>query len=266
MGVPQGGGRADAGHPVFLDDVLVDRWFAELDRSARPIPQSLRDRWHRALLDAVREAREPRPASVAGRFAALDRYFTGVAAGIAAGLGTLPVSDGGDSDPVILAAGLLAGSAALQAAEGDRVEASVAGAAAAAVVDVAASGHGLADLIAEAGRSARQLRAHTLVGVALDALGRAVTPVGRPAGGTVYFVSLVLEPVTAADELDPFELDNVINALAFGCDWVPTRTGFRLYLQTDQPGPLLEALFSFGRVSELNIDAPSTDAADRDPA
>jgi hypothetical protein len=46
MGVPQGGGRAEAAHPVFLDDVLIDRWFAELARSARPIPQSLRDLFH----------------------------------------------------------------------------------------------------------------------------------------------------------------------------------------------------------------------------
>ena len=256
MGIPRSQIPGGAGRPIFLDDVLVDRWFAELDRSARPVPQSLRDRWHRSMLDAVREAREPQPAGMVGRFAVLDRYLTGVAAGIAAGLATSPVSDAGDSDPVILAAGLLAGSAALQASESDRIDASVAAAAAAAVVDVAASGHRLVDLILEAGRSARQLRAHTLVGVALDALGRAVAPAERPTSGAVFDISLVLEPATADLELDPFELDNVVNELAIGCDWVPTRTGFRLYLQTEEPGRLLEALISFGHVSELSIEAP----------
>jgi hypothetical protein len=242
--------------PIELGEDLVDAWFAALDRAGRPIPEVLRHRWHDEMLAAVREARTPPPPMAVGRFAALDRYFTGVASGVAAALGTSPASFGADSDAVVLAAGLLAGSAAVavsQTEPGDRAEASVAAAAATGAVDRAAGAGELGPVILEAVRAAGQVRRHTMVGIALQALGRAIAP-PVPATGTVFDVQLVLDPVVPGADLDLFALDDVVGDLALACDWVPTPAGFRLLIRTERPGPLLEALWSHGRVSELSID------------
>ncbi len=242
--------------PEFVDDRLVDGWMAALalPTTAR-IPGNLVDRWRLGLLAAVREAREPAPIRLTGRFAALDRYLTGVAAGLAAGLGTSPASDAGESDPIILAAGLLAGSAALQAPpEADRYEVAAGRAAAAAVVDNAAGGAGLITVINAAARAAAQVRPRALVSIALGALAQSVSPTPAAAGhGELYQVSLLVEPPDPRVDLDNVALDHALDGLTADCRWRPDETGFRLVISTTQPGAVVEAVWSYGRVSDLRI-------------
>ena len=242
--------------PVFLDDRLVNGWMTTLlEPTMGRLPANLVDRWRSGLLAAVQEAREPAPIRLTGRFAPLDRYLTGVAAGIAAGLGTSPASDAGDSDPIILAAGLLAGSAALEAAtDTDRFEISASRAAAAAVVDAAADGAGLTVVIQAAARAATHVRPRALVSIAVTALAQSLAPGAAPTERReLYEVRLLLEPVDPADDLDILTVNRAIDGLAREPQWIPEDTGYRLTTLSSDPGPLIEAVWSYGRVSELSI-------------
>lgn len=242
--------------PHFLDDRLIDGWLDALAAAPAPPPENLAGTWRRQLLTAVREARGPAGLGVTGRWAALDRYLTGVAAGLAAGLGTSPASDGGDSDPVILAAGLLAGSAALQAAPVDRTEVAVARAAAAAVVDAAADGADLARVIRVAARAADLRHRRASVTTALQALARCVNdePADTGEDSGRYEVRLTIEPAIPTDDLDTIALDAVLDRLAGQAIWIPGATGYRLVLTTTTPGRLIEAVWSFGLVTDLEIE------------
>lgn len=240
-----------------VDEQLVGAWMDALSRPvAGTIPDTLLDRWRAVLLAAVAEAREPQPAVVTGRYRVLDHYLTGTAAGLAAAVGTAGPSDDGESDPIILAAGLLAGSAALQAlpAAATGFEADAGGAAAAAMVDAAAGGAGLEGAVQQALRAAGQVRARSMVGIALDALVRALR--GEPAeedDDGLYEVRLLLEAPDPRIDLETVALDRMLDGLAEERRWVPDDTGYRLVLLTRRPGPLIETVFGFGRVRRLRI-------------
>lgn len=241
--------------PVFVDDRLVTGWMRELAKLPAPgvLPENLIQRWRSALLAAVQEAQAPDPSAITGRFDALDRYLIGVAAGLAAGLGTSPASDGGDSDPIILAAGLLAGAASVQAgAMVEDYEVTAGRAAAAAVVDSAANGAGLLAVIESASRAAGQVRSRTLVGLALDALVRSVTP-PELESSVRYEVRLLLEPVDLIADLQEIELDRATEGLCTELRWQPDETGYWLTMTSHQPGELIEVVWLFGRVRHLTI-------------
>jgi hypothetical protein len=240
-----------------IDERLIGAWMDALGRPvAGSIPDTLLDRWRAGLLAAVAEAREPAPAVVTGRYQVLDHYLTGTAAGLAAAVGTAGPSDDGESDPIILAAGLLAGSAALQALPIDVVghEADAGGAAAAAMVDAAAAGAGLVTAVEQALRAAGQVRARSMVGIALDALLRGL--VGEPvedADDGLYEVRLLLEPLDPRIDLETVVLDRMLDGLSDERRWIPDETGYRLVLITRRPGPLVETVFGYGRVRRLHI-------------
>lgn len=242
--------------PVLVDDRLVTGWMDALGRpAAGTIPSGLIQRWRADLLAAVQEAREPVPTSLTGRYAPLDRYLTGIAAGLAAGLGKSPASDAGDSDPIILSAGFLAGSAALHATPGIfDYEVWAGRAAAAAMVDSAANGAGLVVVIQAASRAAVQVRARTMVGIALEALLRSVsTGYDEDHPRFDYEVRLLLEPFNPRDELDEVTLDRALGEICDDRRWIPDETGYRLVLVTALPGALIETVWSFGRVRDLSV-------------
>ncbi len=240
--------------PAALDERLVDGWFDELDRTDyRRLPANLLQVWRGALRDAVREAGEPVSQGVTGRFATLDRYLTGLAAGIAAAMATSPASAGHESDSVIFTAGLLAGSAAVQAGDAEYSEVVAARAAADAVVESASMGQPLRSVVVSAARAAQHLRPHALVSAALDALSRSISPRAPGERGDLYTVDALLDPIAPATELDAIALDAAIGSIASRCDWIPTSTGYRLVMQTEQPGRLIETVLSFGRVSDLTV-------------
>jgi hypothetical protein len=242
--------------PVVLDEQLMSAW---MDALAHPvagsIPDALIDRWRAGLVAAVAEAREPAPSAVTGRHLVLDRYLTGVAAGLAAAVATSAPSDGAASDPIILAAGLLAGSAAVQAvpsAAGWEVAAG--SAAAAAMVDAAATGAGVAAAVGEALRAATQVRSRTMVGIALEALLRGIA--GDPAEAEpdeLFQVRLTLEPVDPRYDLETVALDRMLDGLSEERRWIPDGSGFRLVVVTRRPGPVVETVFGYGRVRGLDI-------------
>lgn len=242
---------------VSVDGPLVLAWMDALGSpQAGPVPDTLIARWRGELLAAVEEASAPSAPPVTGRYLVLDRYLSGVAAGLAAAVATSPASDAGESDPIILAAGFLAGSAALQAVSAGVAEYEVdAGrAAAAAMVDAAAAGAGLLDAIGEAHRAAGQVRARSMVGIAVDALLRGLTGTPddeEPSG--VYEIGLLLEPVDPRIDLDTVALDRMLDGLSDERRWIPDTTGFRLVLITSRPGPLVETVFGYGRVRQLTI-------------
>lgn len=237
-----------------VDEQLVTAWMDALaEPVAGPIPDTLVARWRTGLLAAVAQAREPATAAVTGRYLVLDHYLTGVAAGLAAAVRTSGPSDDGESDPIILAAGLLAGSAALQAVPAG-VETDAGAAAAAAMVDAAAAGAGLVAAVEEASRAAGQVRSRSMVGIALEALRRAL--VGDPADEEddgAYEVRLLLEPADPRDDIETVALDRMLDGLTEERRWIPDETGFRLVLVTTRPGPLIEAVFGYGRVRRLRI-------------
>ncbi len=242
---------------IGVDVRLVHAWMEALEQpAAGSVPDALISRWRTGLLAAVEEAELPTPPPVTGRYLALDVYLTGVTAGLAAAVATSPASDAGDSDPIILAAGLLAGSAALHAAPTAvaTYEVDAGQAAAAAMVDAAAAGAGMVDAIREAHRAAGQVRSRSMVGIALDALLRGVAgtpPEDEPDG--VYEVRLLLEPLDPRLDLDTVALDRLLDGLSDERRWIPDVTGFRLVFITERPGPLVEAVFGYGRVRQLRI-------------
>ncbi len=240
----------------MVDEELVSAWMDALGRPvAGSIPETLVLRWRSVLLAAVAEAREPAPATVTGRYLVLDHYLTGVAAGLAAAVGTSGPSDDGAADPIILAAGLLAGSAALQALRPVAdYEVDAARAAAAAMVDAAAAGAGLLAGIGEAVRAGGQVRSRSTVGIALEALQQGL------AGDAVeqdpdelYEVRLLLEPLDPRYDLETVALDRMLDGLSEERRWIPDETGFRMVLITRRPGPLVETVFGYGRVRRLRI-------------
>ena len=264
-------GRAGTGDPIRLDDVLVDRWFAQLARASRAVPGLLLDQWRRMVIAAVSDAREPAPAGVSGRFAVPGRYLTGIAAAVAAsraaGVGSGMPTPSEATDAVVLAAGLLAGSAALAAADTTRSEVAVAASVATAVVDVAAAGAPLGKLIAEAARRARMSLGPTWVSEVILALGRAASAddsSGEPVG-TPYRVALAVEPAEPGLELDVFAIDTVLSELTRTADWIPTPTGYRLILSTTEPGPLIESLLRFGQISELQVAVSAREPRYQEP-
>ena len=240
----------------MVDEELVTAWMDALGRPvAGSIPDTLVLRWRSALLAAVAEAREPAPAAVTGRYVVLDHYLTGVAAGLAAAMRTAGPADDGASDPIILAAGLLAGSAAVLALPSAADwEADASRAAAAAMVDAAAAGAELAAGIDEAVRAGTQVRSRSMVGIALEALQRGLA--GEPVEDDpddLYEVRLLLEAVDPRYDLETVALDRMLDGLSDERRWIPDETGFRLVLITRRPGPLVETLFGFGRVRRLRI-------------
>ncbi len=237
-----------------LDDVFVENWLVCLGRpESGRIPVTLLQRWGVELLGAVQQAREPARTSITGRFERLNSYLGGVAAGLAAGIGTSPASDAGDSDPIILAAGLLAGAAALAAGPApDGYEVAASRAAASAAVDSAASGVSLEVVIATAARAADRVRPRAAVTVALTALNRSLHP---PAGESIqlFVLSLVLEQSNPADELDAVALGAALEGLCDIHSWTPTDTGYHFELGSTLPGPVLETMWSFGRIHDLSV-------------
>ncbi|MEP6980189.1 MAG: hypothetical protein ABJA16_05440 [Nakamurella sp.] len=242
---------------MTVDEYLVDGWMTALASPvAGPVPDTLIQRWREELSAAVAQARVPSAPPVTGRYLVLDRYLSGVAAGLAAAVATSPASAAEESDPIILAAGLLAGLAALRAVSTEVAdyEVDAARAAAAAMVDAAAAGAGLLDAIGEAHRAAGQVRARSMVGIALDALLRGLvgTPTDDEPDG-VYEIRLLLEPVDHRIDLDTVAVDRMLDGLSDERRWIPDATGFRLVLITTRPGPLVETVFGFGRVRQLRI-------------
>ena len=237
-----------------VDEVLVTGWMDALaEPVAGPVPAALVQRWRAGLLAAVTEAREPTPPAVSGRYQLLDRYLTGITAGLAAAVGTAAPADGGVSEPIILAAGLLAGSAALQVVPAG-YETDAGSAAAAAMVDAAASGAPMVAAVEQALRAAGRVRARSMVGIALDALLRALTggPADEPDDG-LFEVRLLLEPTDPRVELETVALDRMLDGLTEERRWIPDATGFGLVLLSRRPGPLIETVFAFGRVRRLHI-------------
>jgi hypothetical protein len=240
----------------MVDEELVRAWMDALGRPvAGSIPETLVGRWRSVLLAAVAEAREPAPAAVTGRYLVLDHYLTGVAAGLAAAVGTSGPADDGESDPIILAAGLLAGSAALQVlpAVAD-YEVDAGRAAAAAMVDAAAAGAGLLAGIDEAVRAGGQVRSRSMVGIALEALQQGLLGDAVESDpDELYEVRLLLEPLDPRYDLETVALDRMLDGLSEERRWIPDETGFRLVLITRRPGPLVETVFGYGRVRRLRI-------------
>ncbi len=252
--------------PVFLDDKLIDSWIDTLTKHSRnAVPVEDWQRWRQMLLDAVRAARAPSTKwPVVSEYAVLDRYLYGIAAGLAAGLGTTPARDGGDSDSMILVTGLLAGAAAVKAfaraAPGLGPDVRASSAAGNAILEAASEGHPLISVIGTASAAASRAAAGSKVAFVLAGLAESVgsrgAPVGPlPSGGVDegdYEVGMHVDGGELDSPMGFMILEQALSRVAdFEC--YPTASGYRLRMTTSNPGLGIETVLAFGRISKLRI-------------
>ncbi|AZI58269.1 hypothetical protein EH165_09090 [Nakamurella antarctica] len=194
------------------------------------------------------------PASV---LAVLERYFGAVASGMAsARINDLESSQNGCA-PIVFAAGLLAGAAALADAtqsgqEFWGAEARAAAAAASSAVDPAGDGASLAAVVsAAAAGSLPRGAAAGAVSQVLEALAAVLLPSARmPEGSPGSF------RITFSSSGGYAELTDALLWLSLDMSFGPAGSGVGtgVVLLTRQPGEAIEAAVAVGRLWDLNID------------